>query len=171
MTNLQKLMQELFERGTQEDHDGVVRRVTSVHPEADAAFENFEYQMKGTGAISADAQIATKYADCLVGDVQDLVYQALRADAEALPLKSPAGRETDQLPRTFDPQGWQWEHQNRVYQLEDLSRNDLLQVACACMQALENADALSQQLAGVIQSWRKGEAQADENTALTPVDA
>lgn len=33
--------------------------------------------------------------------------------------------------RKFDPAGWQWQEGGRIYQLEELSREDLLQVACA----------------------------------------
>lgn len=44
------------------------------------------------------------------------------------------------LKRKFDPTGFQTEQGGVVHKLTDLSRDDLLQVACECMATLERVD-------------------------------
>lgn len=67
------------------------------------------------------------------------------------------------LEKNFNPQGWQWQENGRVYQLEDLSREDLLQVACRCMAVLERLDEQHQAAAAIHSAWRYG-------TPLPPED-
>lgn len=73
---------------------------------------------------------------------------------------------TDRLTKHFDPAGWQWQDEHgQVFQLEDLSRADLLQVACACMEALEQAETNSAAQAELFKRWRVGGMRpAEEST-------
>ena len=61
------------------------------------------------------------------------------------------------LKKDFDPAGWQWQDKHgRVFQIEDLTRADLLQVACACMDAIEEAEAACMAQQAIFSSWRTG---------------
>ncbi len=46
----------------------------------------------------------------------------------------------DKLPQRHNPAEWQHQEGGAVYRLDELSRNDLMQVACAAMAALESAE-------------------------------
>lgn len=63
----------------------------------------------------------------------------------------------NKLEKRFDPRGWQWEEHGKVFPLTSLSQEDLLQVACACMESLERMEILHEQLAGLSKTWRNGE--------------
>ena len=63
----------------------------------------------------------------------------------------------NKLPKDYDPSGWQWQDRHgQILQIEDLTRDDLLQVACACMDALENAEAACLEQQAIFSAWRNG---------------
>ena len=63
----------------------------------------------------------------------------------------------NKLAKEFDTSGWQWQDKSgHVYQLEDLTRADLIQVACACMTALEAAESASMMQQEIFEAWRNG---------------
>lgn len=70
---------------------------------------------------------------------------------------------SNKLKPKFNPAGWQWEQDGVVYPLEDLSREDLLQVACECIQALEHIEDLQGQLGQMMASWRQGKVVPSED--------
>lgn len=81
--HVKALVARVFVRCTSEDVDRVVSRVMTVHPEAAAADEPFEYQMRGVGCISGETVLAPEFAnasDRTVGNVRTLLSQALAAD-------------------------------------------------------------------------------------------
>lgn len=64
---------------------------------------------------------------------------------------------TNKLAKEFDSAGWQWQDKaGQVFKLEDLSRDDLLQVACNCMQALEDAESACVAQQAIFSAWRTG---------------
>ena len=77
--------------------------------------------------------------------------------AAASPPPTPDASIPSVLEKRFDPEGYQWEERGKVHQLNDLSRDDLLQVACQCMAVLERVDSLSFDLNSLTKLWREGE--------------
>lgn len=67
----------------------------------------------------------------------------------------------DRLEIRFNPEGWQWEQHRQVFPLQDLSRNDLLQVACECIEVLERVDTLRYGLTALMENWRNGDTHPD----------
>ena len=64
---------------------------------------------------------------------------------------------TNKLARDFDPAGWQWQDKHgKVFQIEELTLDDLLQVACNCMQALEEAEEACAAQQEIFTAWRTG---------------
>lgn len=61
------------------------------------------------------------------------------------------------LEARFDSEGYQWEQHNKVYPLDRLSREDLLQVACQSIEIMERMDGLSLDLQSLTKLWRTGE--------------
>ena len=63
----------------------------------------------------------------------------------------------NKLAKDFDTSGWQWQAKSGdVYQLDELTRADLMQVACACMAALEAAESASMMQQEIFDAWRNG---------------
>ncbi len=63
----------------------------------------------------------------------------------------------NKLERSFGPAGWQWQDKyGQVFQIKDLTRDDLLQVVCACMDALEDAEAACVTQQEIFTAWRTG---------------
>lgn len=60
------------------------------------------------------------------------------------------------LPRKFDPSTFQTEHEGSVHLLSSLSRDDLMQVACECMQALELVEGVQVGLRTIMEEYRSG---------------
>lgn len=60
------------------------------------------------------------------------------------------------LKAQLNPHDYQWSEAGKIYRLEDLSREDLLQVACNCIEALEQADDLRLQMGRLMSDWRQG---------------
>ncbi|TES73098.1 hypothetical protein E2P84_22325 [Burkholderia cepacia] len=75
-----ELIGRIFVHCTANDVDNVIARVMAVHPEADAASEPFEYQMRGVGCIDSDTVVNPEYADASVGHLRCLLKAALSAD-------------------------------------------------------------------------------------------
>jgi hypothetical protein len=64
---------------------------------------------------------------------------------------------TDKLTKHFDPAEWQWQDENgKVFRLDELSHNDLLQVACNCMDTIERAEGLAAKQQAVFVAWAEG---------------
>lgn len=62
----------------------------------------------------------------------------------------------DKLFKKFNPSGFQWQDENgKVFKIEDLSRNDLLQIACSCMHTIEKAEELCLQQKTVFSAWHQ----------------
>jgi len=63
----------------------------------------------------------------------------------------------NQLPKKYDPSEWQYQDaQGKIYKISDLSREDLMQVACDGMDALEQIDSKTRDLAQTVEDWRSG---------------
>lgn len=61
------------------------------------------------------------------------------------------------LAKKYNPEDWQWEDGNeRVYAISELSREDLMQVACECMEALQQIEDLHVKTGDVLDSWQRG---------------
>lgn len=63
----------------------------------------------------------------------------------------------NKLEKRFDPTDYQWEERGKVHMLADLSREDLIQVACAQMDILEEVDLQAADLTSIMEKWRKKE--------------
>ena len=63
----------------------------------------------------------------------------------------------NELEQRYDPSEWQWSEDGRAFSLDSLSRDDLLQVACSCMDALDRAEYLSRAQQQIFNGWRLGE--------------
>lgn len=72
---------------------------------------------------------------------------------------------TAQLPRKFNPTTFQWVHAGKVIPLDTMSREDLMQVACECVVALERMESLQLAMAEVASDWRQGRITLDEEGA------
>jgi len=71
------------------------------------------------------------------------------------------------LPKSIEPGGYQYQDKiGRIHQLEDLSRQDLLQVACELVDLIETLDSDATRMAQRIEAWRFGktwEHKGEEN--------
>lgn len=82
-THVAALVRRIFSRCVPEEVDRVINRVMSVHPDAGAADESFEYQMRGVGCIGVESIVNPDFSnasDQTVGDVRRLLTEALSAD-------------------------------------------------------------------------------------------
>lgn len=61
------------------------------------------------------------------------------------------------LPKKFNPSAVQWEYGKKRFPLDILSRDDLLQVSCECIEVLERMDTLQHSFAQLAHQWRYGE--------------
>jgi hypothetical protein len=78
-----KLIRNIFAKIEPYDIDAVISRAMMVDPDAYAAREGFEYQMRGVGCIDSSAVINPEYASVsgtTVGGVQEVLSEALTAD-------------------------------------------------------------------------------------------
>lgn len=69
------------------------------------------------------------------------------------------------LEQRFNPSGWQWEEKGKPSQLEDLSRDDLIQVACSEMEVLERMDSMIGDMKNLMSQWRNGEVEPENDYA------
>lgn len=76
----------------------------------------------------------------------------------------------DVLEKRFDPTGWQTEQFGKVYQIENLSRNDLIQLVCEGMQAVEMLDRILGKANDVMEDWRVGRIQPDPHPSVCAAD-
>lgn len=82
-------------------------------------------------------------------DYQQREIDALRAAFTAVP--------PNKLATTFNPAEWQWQDARRqIFKFEDMTRDDLLQAVCACMAALEQAEAANMEQQKIFSAWRNG---------------
>ncbi len=73
-------MSMIFSKVDTNDVEGVICRITSVHPEGDAASEGFEYQMRGVGCITEETVVNPDYANKRVGEVRAMLMVAIDHD-------------------------------------------------------------------------------------------
>lgn len=74
------------------------------------------------------------------------------------------------LEKRFDPDRFQTDIKGKIIRLSDLSHEDLLQVACEGMQAMEYINNLQRDMSGVIKAWRKGDTAPAEDWPTAPSD-
>lgn len=82
-THVGALIMQIFAQCTPEDVDRVISRVMGIHPDAGAAGESFEHQMRGTGCIGSRTRLQPEFSarsDQTVGSVRHLLSLALLAD-------------------------------------------------------------------------------------------
>jgi hypothetical protein len=60
------------------------------------------------------------------------------------------------LEKRFDPTKYQTEVKGKRILLSELSRDDILQVACESMEALERLDEAVGAQAAILDNWRRG---------------
>lgn len=72
----------------------------------------------------------------------------------------------NKLKQKFDPSRFQTEADGKVFRLTELSRDDLLQVVCQGMMAMERVDEISRKLGHLVATYRDGKIE-DE---LGPVE-
>lgn len=65
------------------------------------------------------------------------------------------------LEKKFDPTGYQWMQNGKVVKIDQLGREDLLQIACECMTALERMESLHLEMAQLSEQWRRSEIKPD----------
>lgn len=64
----------------------------------------------------------------------------------------------NRLPTLFDPASYQYQDQKgNTYDLSELSRDDLLQVACEAIAMIEEMDAHASKITDMVEKWRSGE--------------
>lgn len=67
----------------------------------------------------------------------------------------------DVLEKKFDPKGWQTCQKGKVFKIEDLSRNDLLQLVCEGMQAVAMLESFVNKASDVVDDWHNGKIGPD----------
>lgn len=67
----------------------------------------------------------------------------------------------DVLEKKFDTAGWQTYHNGRAYKIDDLSRNDLLQLVCEGMQAVDMLERFLNKASDVLEDWHNGKIKPD----------
>lgn len=72
------------------------------------------------------------------------------------------------LEKLYDPEQFQTQIKGRGIPLTELSHDDLLQVACEGMQALERIEGLQRDIAGAVEQWRNGTTTPDDHLKFTP---
>ncbi len=78
--NVTRLMSMIFFKIEASEIEEVVSRLTSVHSEAAAASEGFEYQMRGVGCITDETLVNAEFVGKSVGEVQAMLQVALDQD-------------------------------------------------------------------------------------------
>lgn len=132
------------------------------HSELTVGLSCAAFQLLGGGEFTVSATLSAENPDSIrnYGRFESVLLMAYRrgqADVSPAPANV--------LKAKFDPSGWQWEEEGKVHQLEDLSRDDLLQVACSCLEALEQVDAKQAELAQLMRDWRSGDVRAEEEAS------
>lgn len=103
VTQVGALIGQIFAHCTTKDVDQVINRVMGVHPEAAAADEPFEYQMRGVGCIDSDAIVNPEFSNAsphTVGSVRSLLSDALSADGIAQWAPGSAAIRLGNLPKS-----------------------------------------------------------------------
>lgn len=90
-----QLMSQIFSKIEPLEIKNVVCRLTTVHPEAYAASECFEDQMRGVGCITDDAVLNSEFIDKTVGEVQVLLFADLNQDLAIVKLLAPHSVEAE----------------------------------------------------------------------------
>ena len=67
----------------------------------------------------------------------------------------------NKLENVFDPSEFQWQGKHEVFNITDLTRDDLLQVVCACLSALEEAESLCFDQRDIFHDLRYGETRKE----------
>lgn len=63
----------------------------------------------------------------------------------------------NKLEQTINPAGYQYQDRGGyIHQLEDLSRDDLLQIACGCINVIEALEEAADRQKTIIENWRIG---------------
>ena len=64
----------------------------------------------------------------------------------------------NKLPVEYDPAEWQWQdRQGQVFRLSELTRDDLLQVVCTCMDVIAQAEEAAAVQINIFDAWRRGD--------------
>lgn len=94
------------------------------------------------------------------GELVELANLIAKSDRQVAMIEN-------KLERKFDPAGWQWlDKHGQVFQIEDLTRDDLLQVVCDCMTALEEAEEACATLQEVFDSWANWRIRFNDNDTI-----
>lgn len=80
MSHAEQVVKAMFVQINAEEVDAVVSRLTSVHPDACAAGEPCEYQLRGAGAISATTMMKSHFANKTIREIQKNLFDALEKD-------------------------------------------------------------------------------------------
>lgn len=67
----------------------------------------------------------------------------------------------NKLKKKFDPSGFQTAIGGKVFRIVELSRDDLLQIACEGMMAMERVDEINRKLASLVETYREGKIEDD----------
>jgi hypothetical protein len=65
------------------------------------------------------------------------------------------------LKKKFDTKGFQWMQDGKVMKIETLCREDLMQIACECMTALDRMEEHQLNMAELTRQWQRGEIEPD----------
>lgn len=86
------------------------------------------------------------------------------AGLEPVPARTQSAppAEGNQLPRKFNPAGFRWMFEDKALPLDTMSREDLLQLFCETMVALERMEELQLSLAQMAEDWRQGRITLDK---------
>lgn len=72
------VVRQLFQSISEEEITNVISRVMGVHPEAGAAAENCEEQLRGVGCISGDTKMKPQFATYSLGAIRKLFEQEIK---------------------------------------------------------------------------------------------
>lgn len=70
--------------------------------------------------------------------------------------------QVDRLAKKFDTSAAQWQVDGVVIPLEKLSRDDLLQALCECIEVIERMDSIQASMSHLVGKWRDGSVQPQE---------
>lgn len=131
-----------------------------AHSELTMGLAHDAFKLLGEAEFTVTATLSAENPDTLrnFGRFESVLLMAYRRGQADV---SPAAA-ANVLEVKFNPSGWQWEEAGKAHQLEDLSRDDLLQVACSCIAVLEQVDGKQAALAQLMQDWRSGDVRAEE---------
>ena len=69
----------------------------------------------------------------------------------------------NKLKSKYDPSIYQYQDKyGKVFEINELSRDDLMQVVCECMEAIEKAEKICLKQLDVFDSWRRGRFNKDD---------